>query len=115
MAVSYSGDASAANNLTFYWTRLDAGATQANVLGTATLTADLADTISNQLVVGSPSRSPYRFEMKGAIDEVRVSDVARTADQFIFTAVPEPSTWALLACGLTALTAGWMRRARQAR
>jgi len=103
-AVTYSGDESADDNVTFYWTRLTSAADVANQIGTATYTSDpLNDAANtNPLYVGSTGRNPFRFQTKGLIDEVRISDIARTPDQFVF-AIPEPGCLSLVALAGLAL------------
>jgi hypothetical protein len=96
VAVTYSGEAGEAGNLVFYWTLLDSGVLEANDIGSATLPADLAN-VSNILGAGTTTRGPFRYELKGLIDEIRISDVARAPGEFVFT--PEPATLALLALG----------------
>lgn len=95
-AVTYSGEEGATDNLTFYWTRLDSGVHEANAIGTALMAADVANA-SNPLGAGTTTRNPFRFEVKGMLDEVRISDTARGADDFLFA--PEPSTLALVVLG----------------
>ena len=96
VAVTYSGNAAEADNVKFYWTALDSGATVANLLSSATMTSDVVDNTSF-FGVGTITRSAYRFEWQGLIDEVRISSVARGADEFVF--VPEPASLSLLAIG----------------
>ena len=96
LAVSYNGAEGVANNVAFYWTAIDAGGTQANLIGNATIAADLDGNSSNALGIGTTTRSEFRFEMPGRIDEVRISDIARGPGDFLF--VPEPSV-AVLGCG----------------
>ena len=53
--------------------------------------------------------------MDGYIDEIRLSDVVLTVDQFLFSAnasVPEPSSLLLLASGLVGLFLFWTRRCK---
>ena len=95
VAVAYNGLENTAGNTSFYWTRVDSATTTANLLGTGLLTVDAIATTGTGFGVGATSRTPWRFQLEGGVDEVRISDIARTADQFIF-AVPEPSTSMLL-------------------
>lgn len=96
VAVAYTGDEGVSDNLTFYWTRLDSGATQANVVGTATLANDLGSSADgNWLGIGTGTRGQFRSQVKGLVDEVRISSVARGPGDFLF-AVPEPASVALM-------------------
>ena len=65
----------------------------------------------NYFAVGSQTRYPYRRELVGKVDEVRISDVVRGADEFIFgPAIPEPMTMSLLALGGLGVLARRRRR-----
>jgi hypothetical protein len=101
-ALSFDGST---NTATFYWTRVDPSFTAANALGSSTNETTLAS-LTGPLVFGNEARSsvtaPNSGEgLLGLIDEVRVSNVARGANDFIF--VPEPSSVLLGAFGLLAL------------
>lgn len=87
VAVTYNGNAGAANNLKLYWTRMDSGAAGANCIGTGTLSNDL-NGVQGDLAIGNEARG---FEdnaeaepFPGLIDEVRISSVARHATDFLF-------------------------------
>ncbi|MCE5326864.1 MAG: LamG domain-containing protein [Planctomycetaceae bacterium] len=98
VAITYTGDPTAANNTTLYWTRVTNTATGANAISTGQLTADATTNSANLFGVGSMTRDPWRCQVLGQVDEVRISSVARTADQFIFgavaaiTGIPAPGT-----------------------
>jgi hypothetical protein len=98
VAVTYDGNDDVAGNLKFYWTRVDDSRTEANLIGTGTgrdLTGTAVYGIGNAYrTVGSGVNA----NLEGSIDEVRLSGVARGADEFIF-AVPEPSSLALIGLG----------------
>lgn len=103
--MAYTGQAGVAGNLRFYWTALDASVTAAHLIGTATVAADLSGTVNNLLGVGTTTRSPYRFELAGRIDEVRLSGVAHAPETFVLYAPPVladtsgdgiPDFWAVL-------------------
>lgn len=96
-AITYSGfnptNGEPANVITFYWTLLDANRTNAEVLGTFTATRPLDGAPQGQsqpsLGVGGSARNitgnPGNNEgIIGSIDEVRISDVARRADEMAF-------------------------------
>lgn len=89
-AVTYDGRAGVAGNLKLYWTRLDSGAVQANLLGGAgTLSADFNQTVNRgDLSLGNEARASGGSTevFPGRIDEVRISAVARGAAEFYFTA-----------------------------
>jgi hypothetical protein len=107
-AVTYNGNDNVAGNLQFYWTDMgtdalpDGSAVVAASAGGTLLTADLtggnADfTIGAEGRQNSSLSNPNSGQWLGRIDEVRISDVARGADQFIF--VPEPSAIVLVLIG----------------
>ena len=91
VAVAYNGDGGAADNTSFYWTRLDSDATEANFIGSDLIGADF-NAVTQTLNIGSAARDPLRRELKGLIDEVRISDIVRESNDFLFAAVPEPAT-----------------------
>ena len=105
VAAAYDG-----TDLSFYWTRVDASFTSANLLSTSPDTIDLAD--GGFLVIGNEARlagatatttAPLSNEgVVGLIDEVRISNIARGAGDFIFT-VPEPSVAFLAGLSLLGL------------
>lgn len=102
VAVTYNGVEGAADNMAFYWTKLDSTATAANLLGTATMNADLNGRFGD-FALGNEARDAGESEnFAGLIDEVRISGVARTADQFVF--VPEPSSALLAALGAVGIS-----------
>jgi hypothetical protein len=110
VAVTYDGNDNVADNLKFYWTRVDDSRTEANLIGTTTA-VDLSTTATAVYGIGNAFRtvgSGVTSNLEGSIDEVRLSGVARGADQFIF-AVPEPASFATGLVGMT-LLAGRRRR-----
>jgi hypothetical protein len=87
VAVTYNGVEATADNVKLYWTKLDPSRTAANPILSSQMTADLI-TESPDFVIGNEGRvnggSPGN--LVGVIDEVRISSVARSANQFLFTA-----------------------------
>lgn len=80
----------------FYWTRLDADAAAANAIGGAqALAITGGGTIEGPLVFGNENRDLSGESLNGRIDEIRISNIARSASDFIF----EPSSTALLNAG----------------
>ncbi|MEO5912758.1 MAG: histidine kinase [Luteolibacter sp.] len=86
VAVTYSGKEAAADNLKIYWTRLDSDQKVANQIGRGTLSADLNRELGD-FAVGNTGRKnsygPWEY-FPGCIDEVRISSIARTPDDFFF-------------------------------
>jgi signal transduction histidine kinase len=100
VAVTYDGNGGSNDNLKLYWTRLDSDAHEANLIGTGTLSADLSGDLGD-FAIGNEARQ-YRANgesepFPGRIDEVRISSIARSADDFLFSplaggnARPQPS------------------------
>jgi signal transduction histidine kinase len=87
VAVTYDGNSGATNNLKLYWTRLDAGASAANCIGSGSLSSDFNGN-TGDLAIGNEARSfPGNAEAEpfpGLIDEVRISGVARHPGDFFF-------------------------------
>jgi hypothetical protein len=96
VAVAYNGVDFEAENLKFYWSRLDPSVTQANQLATVDATGapavtwmtDLFQTPHDFAIGGETRNNGTGFgegeNFYGQIDEVRISSVARGPDQFLF-------------------------------
>ena len=86
VAVSYNGSEATAGNIKFYWTLLDPSRTEANEVGTGQMTNDLI-TGAPDFTIGNEGRdtggTPDAF--LGVVDEIRISDIARSPGQFLFT------------------------------
>jgi hypothetical protein len=96
VGISYNGDAGMANNTSFYWTLVDGPSTPlaiattvANLAGTYTLSDDPTTVTSGpgpEWNIGNRPSGNRSFQ--GALDEFRMSNVARGAGDFIFRESP---------------------------
>lgn len=68
--------------VTLFWTKLDPSVTAANAIGSGARTVDVNDDAI--LIIGNEGRGASGEGLLGLIDEVRISNVARTPSQFIF-------------------------------
>ena len=108
VAVAYDGNAGAPENTRFYWTRLTPGVDRAKLIGTGSLTADFdSATMQGDFSIGNEARSTNGSSgpFIGSIDEVRISSIARTPDDFLFSDDADddslPDTWEVLHFGHT--------------
>lgn len=129
VAVTYNGIASSPENLKMYWTRLDAAFSEANLVATTMLSADMTGSATGVLVVGNENRGAFGESFGGSsgttanyIDEVRISRVAREAGEMLFAseiltftvnpsntvaAVGQPVTLTARAKGIPPITYQW--------
>jgi hypothetical protein len=111
VAVTYNGSQNTADNLKLFWTKMDESRETANEIGSFKLSADLPLTNSGNILnfigIGNEYRPAASLNLDGLIDEVRISSIARSADQMMF-AIPEPGTLALV--GVALVTALALRR-----
>lgn len=96
-------------NAQFYWTKVDPSQTVANALGSATpLTLSLtAGSINGPLIFGNEQRGLSGEGVNGFLDEIRISNVARAANNFIFTTGVVGTFWNVDANGNWATAANW--------
>ncbi|MBN1517008.1 family 78 glycoside hydrolase catalytic domain [Candidatus Sumerlaeota bacterium] len=85
VAMTYTG-VSEADNFKYYWTRMDSNAVEANELYSTMMTSDLSST-NGDPCIGNELRSTATDNFDGLIDEVRISDIARGADDMLFSGV----------------------------
>ncbi|MCW1921619.1 hypothetical protein OKA05_03585 [Luteolibacter arcticus] len=88
VAVAYNGTEATADNFKFYWTLLDSTRTQANEVFSGQMTSDLI-TATPDFTIGNEGRDfgsgvGSTDSFLGVVDEVRISDIARTPAQFLF-------------------------------
>ena len=92
IAVTYNGSPNTASNLLFYWTLVDSSRPAANLIYSATMASALPGVSSATTIfsVGNSARNPGGgagpavANFLGNIDEVRISSVARAANEFVF-------------------------------
>lgn len=82
VAVTYDGNAGAADNFKYYWTKVTPGRTRANLLGVTSMGSDLGN--GGDFAIGNEARDTSEDSFAGQIDETRISSAVREADQFIF-------------------------------
>lgn len=84
-AVTYNGAENTAGNLKLYWTKLDSGATEVQLLSSFQMTADLNPAAASGFGIGNEMRATggYTENFEGLIDEVRISRIAREAGDMI--------------------------------
>jgi hypothetical protein len=107
VAVTYNGDLADAASLKLYWTKLDASSTADSLIGSGNMNGWLREQdcdlgLGNEMRDFNGNTEPFI----GLIDEVRISDIARSAAGMMF--VPEPSSLALI--GLAGAAAVRRRR-----
>ncbi len=86
VAVSYNGSPGSPHNLKLYWTRIGPGLEKANLIGSGTLTEDLSTALGDFAIgnTGKFNALGPRENFPGAIDEVRISGIAREPHDFFF-------------------------------
>ena len=89
VAVTYNGSENTPDNFKLYWTKLDPSRTQANEVFSGQMTYDLTttprdSTIGTEGRDGTPATGSTDG-FAGVVDEIRISDIARTPSQFLFT------------------------------
>jgi len=98
VAATYNGAENTADNFKLYWTRMDISPTpaqQANEIMSTNMTDDLAG--SNSILgVGNEYKGTSDNNIKGRIDEVRISDIARAADEMMFGLAPPQGTMVII-------------------
>ena len=85
VAVTYNGDLNDAASLKLYWTKLDPSNSAASLIGSGNMNGWLREqdtdfALGNEMRDFNGNTEPY----VGLIDEVRISDIARAANAFIF-------------------------------
>lgn len=110
VAVTYNGVPNSPGNFKFYWTLMDPSRISANQISIISPTATLSglnplSTVSTPFMIGNEGRN-RTGNFVGLIDEVRISKVARSSSQMMFTSdnvtiVTEPPSNLLVAAGDT--------------
>ena len=111
VAVAYDGNDATPNNMSIYWTKVDGTRTQADLLIQRQLDTDLP-VAATDFAIGNIGRTTPNGNFLGLIDEVRISETARTADQFVF-AIPEPGVGGLVGAAVVVGMGVWRRRRRK--
>jgi hypothetical protein len=112
VAVTYNGNANTSDNFKFFWTRVADQFEEANQIFSGNMTADLSGN-NSVFGIGNEYRGAAEFPILGFVDEVRVSGIARSADDFIFEpTIPLPEPSGLVLWGVLGLCVGPLLRRR---
>jgi hypothetical protein len=110
VAVAYSGQEGVSGNASLYWTKVTSAATSASLLSSGTLDNDVLASSQHPFAIGNRDGGPGEDNLRGLIDEVRISDIARGAGDFMFS-TPEPNMIVLIGLGAIGLLAyAWRKR-----
>jgi hypothetical protein len=90
-AITYDGNAAVADSMKFYWTEVTPTTTSATLVSSGVTLSFPPLATGSDLGIGNEGRAGQTGNWMGLIDEVRVSDIARGANQFVF-ANPSPPT-----------------------
>lgn len=85
VAVTYNGNENTAGNMKAYWTLMDSSRTKASLLVSAQMNNDVTGDYDAYIQIGN--RHNQGENVFGLIDEVRISDIAREPDDFLFSGV----------------------------
>ncbi len=102
VAATYTGVPGAADNLKLYWTAINSGANEPNLLKSFTMVDSIPPTTTVDFMVGNIGRASGSNlggvnAFFGVIDEVRISKVARTPTQMMTSeTVTSTRNWQLL-------------------
>ena len=88
LAATYNGQPNTAGNFKFFWTKVETNRTRADLLASLRMTNNLP-VGSGDWTIGNDGRATGGSDQNwvGLIDEVRLSGVARQANEFIFRGV----------------------------
>jgi hypothetical protein len=110
VAAAYNGQEGVSGNTSLYWTKVTGEATAASLLGSGTLDNDVSASSQHFLAIGNRISNTGEDNLRGLIDEVRISDIARGAGDFMFS-IPEPNMIVLIGLGAIGLLAyAWRKR-----
>lgn len=90
VAAAYNGNEGTADNLKLYWTALDPAKASADLLLSAQMNDDLLENGTCDFAIGNTGRLVAAENFVGLIDEVRISNIARSAYDFLWVGGETP-------------------------
>jgi hypothetical protein len=89
-ALTFDGNNAGGSPLKFYWTKVEPSATRANLVQTFSSNSTTAYDVTNSFQLGEWGGNNF----DGLVDEVRISNVARSATDMLFVSASGYASWA---------------------